>query len=668
MKKISLILLLGISISFAAFTAVKQWEEGQRQQQYQHRADAHTAALRAGFQNIVKQLEDMRYLLEYDMIDEKENPNNPHEFLDMFTPALTHEPALVDVDWAALDPYTKQAHIIYSLKHQKKIKKEPIPLSKHPITAHIMQESQANHVLQLVSPISNQLNPINQTELQGKLVAALVTEWDIKTIIEQALKHTPVSAQDIHIIGIENNKRTELYFHASRSRTDTDKHVHTDIRYTTTFPFANLTLQAKYEAAPKFIKDFPIVLAWQTLFIWLTSTFLLAWYIYKKDKYTEHVEKLVEKRTTKLNKKRKKLRQIIENLQDIYYEMDIQGNILMVSPSIRALGYTVDEAQGRNLQTFCVDSDELKSLLLTLQDSGEGKIHNHHIRIRHHNGSLRWLSMNAQYRCDENRKVVSIEGTFRDFTEVKENQEKLQHTDKLELLGLMAGSIAHNFNNILTAILGHASMARMIDQDNTKLVKHMDAIEGSSTKAAEICKQMLAYTGQGNYCIQAIHLSQSIEEIEAMLRASIPAQVKLAFNFANNLPNIHADKSQVQQLAIDLILNAAESYEDTIGTVHIETGTQSLVSQDLEACIESEHAKPGDFIYLQVQDTGCGIAKNMQEKIFDPFVTTKFMGRGLGLSAVRGIVGSQHGVILLSSEEGKGTTITVFFPVDSQEA
>ncbi|MDQ6983517.1 MAG: hypothetical protein Q9M44_02245, partial [Ghiorsea sp.] len=310
MKKISLILLLGIATSFAAFTVVKQWEEGQRQQEYQHRADAHTAALIAGFESITKQLEDMRYLLEYDMIDEKENPKEPHEFLDMFTPTLTHEPALVDIDWAVLDPNTHQAHIIYSLKHQENIEADPIILSKHPITAHFTQKSQGNYVLQLVSPISNQLNPINQTELEGKLVAALVTEWDIESIIEQALKHTPVAAQDIHIVGIENNKGAELYFHASRSRTEADQHVHTDIRYTTTFPFANLTLQAEYEAAPKFLRDFPIVLAWQTLFIWLAVTFLLAWYIYKKDKYTEHVEKLVEKRTNKLNKKRKKLRQI----------------------------------------------------------------------------------------------------------------------------------------------------------------------------------------------------------------------------------------------------------------------------------------------------------------------------------------------------------------------
>jgi PAS domain S-box-containing protein len=667
MKKVSLIILLGIITSLAAFTMVKHWEENKRQQEYQHRAEAHTAALIFGFQSIAKQLEDMRYLIEYDMIDEKESPKSPHEFLDMFTPTLTHEPALVDIDWAVLDANTGQAHTIYSLKHQKNIERNPIPLSKHPVTAHIMQENANRYVLQLISPISNQLNRINQPEIEGKLVAALITEWDIKTIVEQALKHTPVAAQDIRISSIENNKKTELYFHPSRSRTESDKNVHTDIRYSTTFPLANLTIKAEYEAAPKFLKDFPIVLAWQTLFIWLVATFLLAWYIYKREKYTEHIEKLVEQRTRKLNKKRKKLRQIIEKLQDIYYQMDIEGNILMVSPSIASLGYTKDEVLNKNMQTFCVKDDELKNLLLALQDSDEGKIHNYHIRVQHHNGSLRWLSMNAQYRYDENQKVVSIEGTLRDFTKVKENQDKLQQTDKLELLGLMAGSIAHNFNNILTAILGHASIVRMSCENNPELTQHMDAIEDSSAKAAEICKQMLAYTGQGNYCVQAIHLSKNLENIEAMLHASIPPHIKLAFNFEHNLPNIRADKSQIQQLAIDLILNAAESYDEAIGTVHVETGSQSLASQDLEACIEHEYAKPGDFIYLRIQDTGCGIADAMQEKIFEPFVTSKFMGRGLGLSAARGIVRAQHGAISLISEEGKGTTITVFFPVDNPE-
>ncbi|WP_038247711.1 two-component system sensor histidine kinase NtrB [Ghiorsea bivora] len=668
MKKISLILLLGISISLTAFSAVKQWEEGQRQQQYQHRADAHTAALIAGFQNIAKQLEDMRYLLEYNINNKKDKPTEPRELLDMFTPILSHEPALIDVDWAVFDPNTGQAHIIYSLKHRNNIEKIPVTLSKHPVTAHITQETPDHYVLQLISPISNQLNPINQPELEGKLVAALVTEWDIKTIIEQALKHTPVAAQDIHIISIENNKKTELYVHASRSRTKADKHVHTDIHYTTTFPFANLTLQAEYEAAPKFLKDFPIVLAWQTLLIWLAATFLLAWYIYKKDKHTEHVEKLVEERTKELNKKRKKLHQIIANLQDIYYEIDLKGNIKMISPSIGSLGYTVDEVLNKSMQTFCIDSDELKNLLLALQGSGDGKIHNRHIRVRHHNGSLRWVSMNAQYRYDENRKVVSIEGTLRDFTVSKAQQEKIQQADKLELLGLMAGSIAHNFNNILTSILGHASMARMSSQSNPKLNQHMDAIESSSTKAAEICKQMLAYTGQGNYCLQPLHLSQCLGEVKAMIRASIPENIQLDFSFTDDLAAIRADKSQIQQLAIDLILNAAESYEQKAGTVRTSTGSQVLKAQDLKLCIESEQSSPGSYIYLRIQDTGCGIAKAMQEKIFEPFITTKFMGRGLGLSAVRGIVRSQHGAILLESEEGKGTTITVFFPVDNHQA
>ncbi|MDQ7004158.1 MAG: PAS domain S-box protein [Ghiorsea sp.] len=660
--------MLGISLSFTAFTTVKQWEEGQRQQQYQHRADAHTAALIAGFESITKQLEDMRYLLEYDMIDEKENPKDPHEFLDMFTPTLTHEPALVDIDWAVLDPNTHQARIIYSLKHQKNIETNPIILSKHPITAHFTQKSQGNYVLQLVSPISNQLNPINRTELEGKLVAALVTEWGIETIIEQALKHTPVAAQDIHIVGIENNKRTELYFHASRSRTETDQHVHTDIRYTTAFPFANLTFQVEYEAAPKFLKDFPIVLAWQTLFIWLTVTFLLAGYIYKKDKYTEHVEKLVEKRTNKLNKKRKKLRQIIENLQDIYYEVDLEGNILMVSPAIALLGYTVNEAKGKNLQAFCVDRDEINKLLLALEESDDGKIYNHHIQTLHHDGSLRWLSMNAQYRYDENRKVVSIEGTLRDFTAIKEQQEKLQQADKFELLGLMAGSIAHNFNNILTAILGHATLVRMNHKENVKLLQHMGAIEDSSMKAAEICKQMLAYTGQGHHCVQRLDLSQALEDIKAMVCASISEDIQLDFTFKHGLTCVRADKSQIQQLAIDLILNAAESYEQKIGSVYITTGCQTLQTSDLKLCVDSEQATHGKHVFLRIQDTGCGISEEMYKKVFEPFVTTKFMGRGLGLSAVRGIVRAHQGAILLKSEKGQGTTITVFFPVDTTKA
>lgn len=666
MKKISLILLVGITISFTAFAVVKQWEEDRRQQEYNHRAQAHTAALIAGFQSIAKQLEDMRYLLEYEINDAHYDLKKPHDFLDIFTPTLTHEPALVDIDWAVLEPNAKQAHIIYSLKHQNNIEKNLITLSQHPITAHSVEQARGDYLLQLITPVSNQLNPIRQAELQGKLVAALVTEWDIASIVEQALKHTPVAAQDIHVIGVENNQKKELYFHPSRSRTAADKYVHTDLRYTTSFPFANITIEAEYEAAPKFLRDFPIVLAWQTLFFWLVATFLLAWYVYKKDKYIAQVERLVEKRTYKLNKKRKKLRQIIKNLQDVYYEIDLGGNIIMVSPSIRSLGYTVGEMHDKNMQEICVDNDELNVLLLALQDSSNGKIHNRHIRVRHHDGRIHWLSMNAQYRYNQQQEPISIEGTLRDFTKEKEQQEKMQQADKLELLGLMAGSIAHNFNNILTAILGHASMARMTHENNPKLVKHMNAIENSSTKAAEICKQMLAYTGQGNYSIQALQISQSLEEIQAMVRASIPENITLNYTLEADLPCTRADKSQIQQLAIDLILNAAESYEQITGVVNISTGSQTLKTQDLKQCIEQEQAIQGDYVYLRIQDTSCGIPQAMQQKIFEPFVTTKFMGRGLGLSAVRGIVRSHHGAIALESAENKGTTFTIFFPIDNK--
>ncbi|MDQ7001502.1 MAG: ATP-binding protein, partial [Ghiorsea sp.] len=359
-------------------------------------------------------------------------------------------------------------------------------------------------------------------------------------------------------------------------------------------------------------------------------------------------------------------RQIIENLQDIYYEIDLHGQIIMVSPSIRLLGYTVDDMKNKNMQEFFVDNDQLNVLLLTLQDSDNSQIHNLHIRVRHHDGRIHWLSMNAQYRYNKQQKPISIEGTLRDFTQVKEQQVKMQQADKNELLGLMAGSIAHNFNNILTSILGHASIARMAHEDNPKLVKHMDAIENSSIKAAEICTQMLAYTGQGNYSIQALQISQSLEKIQAMIRASIPGNITLNYALEADLPCIRADKSQIQQLAIDLILNAAESYEQEIGAVNISTGSQALKTQDLKQCFEHEQAIQGDYVYLRIQDTSCGIPQAMQQKIFEPFVTTKFMGRGLGLSAVRGIVRSHHGAIALESEEGKGTTFTVFFPIDNK--
>ena len=139
------------------------------------------------------------------------------------------------------------------------------------------------------------------------------------------------------------------------------------------------------------------------------------------------MEHLVEKRTETLNKKRKKLRRIIENLQDIYYHIDLEGNIQMVSPAVVLLGYTEDEVIGTNISNYILDQDAFKNILLALQQSEKGKVHNLHIQAKHHNGSILWLSMNAQYMHSKDKnKIVGIEGTLRDFTKSKENQEKIK--------------------------------------------------------------------------------------------------------------------------------------------------------------------------------------------------------------------------------------------------
>jgi signal transduction histidine kinase len=276
--------------------------------------------------------------------------------------------------------------------------------------------------------------------------------------------------------------------------------------------------------------------------------------------------------------------------------------------------------------------------------------------------------MNAQYMRKDKQGIIGIEGALRDFTKSKENQEKTKQADKLELLGIMAGGIAHNFNNILTAILGHASIARLELKEDSPLMHHLDTIETSSLQAGEICKQMLAYTGQGKYTVEPLNLSQAIENINIMVQASFSDQTDIEYKLQPDLPSIQADSSQIQQLVIDLILNAVEAYQNQQGYVLVQTGCKAMQKGDFKDCLDSGNTKAGEYVFLRVIDEGCGISRDMQQRIFEPFVTTKFTGRGLSLSAVCGIVRSHHGVIRLQSTEGKGTTITVFFPVDSTPA
>ena len=247
-------------------------------------------------------------------------------------------------------------------------------------------------------------------------------------------------------------------------------------------------------------------------------------------------------------------------------------------------------------------------------------------------------------------------------------ERQLLHVQKLESLGVMAGGIAHDFNNLLMAILGNATMAlRDLPQDSP-LHDHLKAIETASNRAADLCRQMLAYSGRGTFLIGPLDLSELVRAMTSILDVSLGRKAALKLELAPALPPIEGDAAQLRQIIMNITMNAAEAIPDQGGdgaTITVRTRVEEFAANTL--LDPFQHPLPaGRYVVLEVVDTGCGMNEETLTRLFDPFFSTKFTGRGLGMSAVLGIVRAHRGCITVTSAPGRGTTVRLAFPVGSR--
>lgn len=241
-------------------------------------------------------------------------------------------------------------------------------------------------------------------------------------------------------------------------------------------------------------------------------------------------------------------------------------------------------------------------------------------------------------------------------------EERVRTHQKLESLGVLAGGVAHDFNNLLTGIMGHAELAcETVPADHAAFAS-MDAIIKSSRRAAELCRDMLTFAGKRRVEVEPLDLSQSVRGMMSILALSVPKPAELQYDLGTSLPLIEADPSQIQQVIMNLVTNAGEALGDDGGTIAVTTGEIDQEHAQISEGFFDEADPPKRMVFLDVTDNGCGMSRETIGKIFEPFYSTKFPGRGLGLSAVQGILRSRHGAFRISSDEGQGTTFRVFFP------
>jgi PAS domain S-box-containing protein len=337
---------------------------------------------------------------------------------------------------------------------------------------------------------------------------------------------------------------------------------------------------------------------------------------------------------------------------------------------LNIFGYDTLEELARNplLDIIAPESREMIREKITPRELGQPPESLFELKILRKDGATRDVAVQTAEITIGNRRFT--QSTFRDITEWKHSEAErrsleaqVQHTQKLESLGVLAGGIAHDFNNILHLILGNAHHAQKFISEVSPARPFIDNVERSVNRAAALTRQMLAYSGKGRFLLQVLDLGEIVGEIAHLLQSSVSKKVTLQLHLAEDLPPIEADAIQIQQVAMNMMLNAAEALEkERGGLVTVSTSLLHCTEDYLRGSRALFNAPAGDYVCLEVSDTGCGMNKETQERLFDPFFTTKFTGRGLGMSAVLGIVRGHKGAILVESAPDRGSTIRALFP------
>jgi two-component system cell cycle sensor histidine kinase/response regulator CckA len=258
---------------------------------------------------------------------------------------------------------------------------------------------------------------------------------------------------------------------------------------------------------------------------------------------------------------------------------------------------------------------------------------------------------------------------LRDLTERKrlederaELERQAQHNQRLESLGLLAGGIAHDFNNLLVAVLGNLDLAAADLAPDAPQRRQLEQAEHAAKQGAALARELLAYSGRGRFDVRPLDLSALVAESGHLLRAAISKTIRLEMRLQNPLPLIMGDASQLQQVVMNLIVNAAEAVGEKGGAIVLSTRVEECDAVLLGRSRLATKPAPGSFVCLEVMDDGCGMEPETLERLFEPFFSTKLAGRGLGMAAVQGIVQGHKGAILVDTSPARGTTSRIFFP------
>jgi len=382
----------------------------------------------------------------------------------------------------------------------------------------------------------------------------------------------------------------------------------------------------------------------------LGAVFGLAVYLFFKS----YPLRMLNDALTRLSAEKEKTETTLSSIGDGVMTVDREGRIAYMNPVAEmCTGWRSDEALGR----------DIKDCYVTRGESGRMESDVHAPRtLLSRNGRQRtieeiWAPIKDKASVEDGHVIV-----FRDVTEKRILELRLQQAQKLESLGVLAGGIAHDFNNLLTVVLGHAELALKEISPTSPARGSLTEITTAARRAADLSLQMLAYTGKTLFILERVELPELVEEMANLLKTAISKKANLTLNLERGVPPIQADPTQIRQIVMNLIINASEALGDRSGAITVSVGATRRDEEYLRNTELHDDLPPGLYVHLEVTDTGIGMVEKTRLRIFEPFFSTKFTGRGLGLAAVLGIVRAHRGALKVSSEPGKGTTFEILFP------
>ncbi len=408
----------------------------------------------------------------------------------------------------------------------------------------------------------------------------------------------------------------------------------------------------------------------------LIITSLLALFVNSLLQRTAAIERIVQERTRQLRASEARLQDILDHSPALIFLKDLEGRFLLCNEAFAKYSRRPrEEIVGRKDEDFVSAEKARHFQAMDAEVLTAGRPVVFETKRGEESDGTAYLSHRFPL-FDEQGRAYAICGIATDITDRQAAEEqkrllerKLLEAQKLESLGVLAGGVAHDFNNILTSILGNASLASLDLPENHKVRRQLAQIERAAQRAADLCSQMLAYAGRATVLTAPVNLSELIRDTAALLEISVGKRVRLDLQLDDQTPAVLGDATQLRQIVMNLVINAADAMgQRADGIVSVRTATRDLAAAFFEEAIHSPKRSAGRYVTLEVSDNGSGMPPEVLARIFEPFFTTKFSGRGLGLAAVLGIVQSHGGALFVESAPGKGTTFRLFLPATQAQA